>query len=212
MIKRKNNIYYLASIIYMIVSVILGLWLLDGLIIFLAWNMFLATIVFLLSEVITNLFQKEAKKRFILPVFVLWVLFFPNSIYILTDFIHFQNYDFFTRYSDIYNFDLDNWFVFAHITVGGLYAAKLGIKAINNIEPYLKKITKKYYYLFLTFLFILSSVGIFIGRFLRFNSWDILQFTKIIYELLSHGLFMYVFIILFTIIHWVSYLLFSNNK
>lgn len=210
--KKKMSPFYLISAAYIVISIVLGVILLDGLVIFLAWNMTLATVVFFLSDILAYLFNKKVNKIIIAPVFILWVIFFPNSIYILTDFIHFQNYSFFQNYSDIYNFEIENWLVFTHITIGAIYAAKMGIESIKNIEDELKKITKKYYFLFLSALFILSSIAIFIGRFLRFNSWNFFQVFRIIRELMAQGLFMYEFIALFIIIHWSMYFLFSSSQ
>lgn len=210
--KKKMSPFYLISAAYIVISIVLGVILLDGLVIFLAWNMTLATVVFFLSDILAYLFNKKVNKIIIAPVFILWVIFFPNSIYILTDFIHFQNYSFFQNYRDIYNFEIENWLVFTHITIGAIYAAKMGIESIKNIEDELKKITKKYYFLFLSALFILSSIAIFIGRFLRFNSWNFFQVFRIIRELMAQGLFMYEFIALFVIIHWSMYFLFSSSQ
>lgn len=204
--------FYIISLFYMIVSLVLGLYLQDGLIIFLAWNMFLATLVYAISTLLAYLLDKKAKLWLILVVFGVWILFFPNSIYMLTDFIHFENSAFFIRYMDIYNYDLAQWLVFAHITIGALYAVKLGIASIEKIEPYVTKYMAGYYWIVLTALFFLSSFGIFIGRFLRFNSWDVFGLITQIGMVFSHGSFLFGFIGIFIVIHWVVYFLFSSDK
>ena len=81
----------------MVVSFVLGAILNNFLVIFLAWNMFLATLVFLISNVLVYLYKKKASLWILLLGLGLWILVFPNSIYMLTDFIHIQNYTFFIR-------------------------------------------------------------------------------------------------------------------
>lgn len=204
--------YYIVSLVYIVISIVLGIYLQDFLIIFLAWNMFLATLVYAIGTLLAYLLDQKTKLWLILVVLAVWVLFFPNSIYMLTDFIHFQNYTFFVNYPDIYNYDLSEWIVFTHILIGALYAAKLGIASIQKIEPHVTKYMTGYYYIVLTFLFVLSSFGIFIGRFLRFNSWDIFGLINQIGMVFSHGNFLIGFVGLFIIIHWVVYFLFSSEK
>ena len=53
---------------------------------FLNWNLFLAIIPFLVSTIISKF---EVKSKFaLLALIVIWILFFPNSPYILTDLFH----------------------------------------------------------------------------------------------------------------------------
>jgi len=212
LMKKKIHVYYLISAIYMIVSIVLGLILKDDLVLFLAWNMLLATIVFFLSEVLVFLYEKRAHLWMLMVFFALWLLFFPNTIYMLTDFIHIQNYTFFWRYADLYNYSLTEWIVFTHILIGALYAAKLGFSAIKKIEPIIKKHTVGYYYLILVTIFFLSSFGIFIGRFLRFNTWNIFELITNIGMVFSHGTFLVGFVSIFFVIHWFVYFLFSNQE
>ena len=209
--KHKIHIYYYISAAYMFVSLVLGLILENFLVIFLGWNMFLATFVYFISTVLVYLYKKKTRLWLLLVVLGAFILFFPNSIYMLTDFIHIQNYTFFIDYSNIYNYSLFEWLVFAHILIGALYAAKLGISAIINLEQIVKKYTQGYHFIILSFLFFLSSFGIFLGRFLRFNSWNIIESITQIGMVFSHGSFLVGFVLIFFAIHWVMYFLFSNQ-
>jgi len=211
-ILSRIHIYYFISFVYMVVSFVLGAILNNFLVIFLAWNMFLATLVFLISNVLVYLYKKKASLWILLLGLGLWILVFPNSIYMLTDFIHIQNYTFFIRYADIYNYSLSEWFVFAHILIGALYAAKLGISAIHVLETEVKKHTQGFHYIILSLLFVLSSFGIFLGRFLRFNSWNFIEVISDIGRAFSHGYFLIGFVGLFFVLHWAMYFLFSNKE
>jgi len=205
--------HYWASLSYLVLSYGLGIYLFNGLVLFLGWNMILATTVYALAKLILHMDQKRVSKLWIGLVFGLYVLFFPNAIYIITDFIHLEAYDFFTQYPRIYAMEINDWLVMAHITIGALIAMKLGMSSVIKLEDrFLEKLNiKPYRIIVLTSLFGISSVGIYIGRFLRFNSWDILRLSSIIIQLFDQWKFMIMFVIIFTVIHWVSYLLFANR-
>jgi uncharacterized membrane protein len=207
----RVHIFYFLTIIYILFSMILGFILNNGLVIFLGWNIFLATFVFLLSEVIIYLIKNKKKKIYLISVFILYVLFFPNTLYVLTDFIHFENYQFFNEYPSTYVMIIDDWLVFMHVTIGALYAAKLGIASILRLEPYIFQTINKHKCLILSVLFLLSSLGIFIGRFLRFNSWQIFDVLSILNGIFNHIGFALSFILIFFILHWVSYFVFSQQ-
>ncbi|MBU1142649.1 MAG: DUF1361 domain-containing protein [Firmicutes bacterium] len=208
---KKVHIFYFLTAIYIAVSMILGFILNNGLVIFLGWNIFLATLVFLFSELYVYLDKTKKRKIYLLVILTLYVLFFPNTLYVLTDFIHLENYDFFADYPSTYVMMSSDWFVFMHITIGALYAAKLGISSIKKLEPYIFQSLKKYKYLILSALFLLSSLGIFIGRFLRFNSWQIFDVFSILNGVFTHIGFAVTFIIIFFVLHWVSYFVFSQQ-
>jgi uncharacterized membrane protein len=209
----KMDGHYVASILYIVFSFLLGAYLLNGLVLFLGWNMVLATMVYALSQLILYLDQKRSSLLWILIVFGLWILFFPNAIYIITDFIHLEAYDFFIEYPSVYVMEINDWLVMAHITIGALIAMKLGMSSVIKLEQrFLERLKlKPYKIIILTALFGISSVGIYIGRFLRFNSWDVLRLFSIIVQLFEQWNFMMMFVIIFTVIHWVSYLLFVNR-
>lgn len=208
---KKIHIFYFLTTIYILVSIVLGFILNNGLVIFLGWNIFLATLVFWLSEVYVYFEKVKSKKIYLIFILIIYILFFPNTLYVLTDFIHLERYDFFAEYPNTYEFIIEDWLVFMQISIGALYAAKLGISSIKKLEPYIFTSLKKYKILILSSLFLLSSLGIFIGRFLRFNSWEIFDIVNIINGVFSHHSFAVVFILIFFMLHWVSYFIFSEE-
>jgi uncharacterized membrane protein len=209
---RKIDLFYIISFLYILISFILGIILRNGLVMFLGVNIFLATISYVLSKVFLKLLKDKVKDLWIILCLILYILFFPNTIYVLTDFIHFQNYDYFIQYSNIYNYEIYDWLVFTHIVIGALYAAKLGITSIHNLEIPFKPLLKKYYYTFLLGLFILSSIAIYIGRFIRLNSWQFFRIDLISSHILNNLLFFIAFILMFTLIHIVTYFVFSKTS
>jgi uncharacterized membrane protein len=209
--KPTLKIYYIIAICYVIASLFIGRLLGNFLILFLGWNMILATLVLLLTHMMG--FLKTKRRNHILEYMILgiWVLFFPNTLYIVSDLIHFQNNTFFQTYPNIYNYDLSNWIIFLHILLGALFAAKLGIISLNYmINLWSNQINHKIKIILINLLFLLSSLGIYIGRFIRFNSWQFYKIFSIMSELLNNIVFMIVFVGIFYIIHWVFYVLYKE--
>lgn len=204
--KNPYRLYYLLSFCYVILSIILGFMLKNELVIFLGWNMVLAIFVLVLAQLAHSIIEKKKSKGYILSLLLIWILFFPNSFYMLTDFIHFQNYQYFINYPDVYAFNLADWLVFFHIVVGALVALKVGILSVDHLIIYIKK----HQFIYLSILFLASSFGIYLGRFIRLNSWDIFKIHIIIGQVFDRFGFMISFIGLFFLIHWLSYILFKE--
>ncbi|WP_339888593.1 DUF1361 domain-containing protein [uncultured Flavobacterium sp.] len=131
---------------------------------FLIWNLFLAVIPFLLTSYLKtrNLFENKFKNGIIV---IIWLLFLPNSFYIITDFVHLS-------LSNSYTFWYDLLLISSYSTLGFL----LGIISLQDFE---KSLSSKFSSLITSILLfsisILSGFGIYLGRILRYNSWDILK-------------------------------------
>ncbi len=140
-----------------------------------------------------------------------WLLFFPNTYYTITDFIHLSRNIYYIQenpYSGfIYTLDYTIYLALFHILIGVLISVMLGTYSLYMMHQIINQLVGKYKaYIILVVIFFLSSIGIYIGRFLRFNSWDIFLPHKIISGFFrSFTLFSLQFIILFTFIHIVVY-------
>lgn len=133
---------------------------------FLLWNLMLAWIPFLFAAfayVLANI-----RKRFLyLLVFasaLAWLVFFPNAPYILTDFQHLS------QVSDgipvWYDVILIIWFAWTGLL--------LGIISLSLMQEIIARMLgKTASWLFVVGVALLSSFGVYIGRFMRWNSWDI---------------------------------------
>lgn len=134
--------------------------------IFLVWNLFLAALPYCFSQLVLYTEIKNIHWTVKYILLGLWLLFLPNSPYIITDFIHLQS-----EYSTQPWLDLFIVFVFA---LNGLL---LGLLSMLDIHKFLQyKFDKKTANGLIIHICILSGFGIYLGRFLRFNSWDL--FTK----------------------------------
>jgi len=128
---------------------------------FLLWNLFLAWIPFFISVGI------KVVKRKLIIIFTtfFWLLFFPNALYIVTDFIHLK-----VNHEMVPWFDIMMLFSFS---ISGIF---LGFTSLRNIQTIWNKSFGKWWSRGLVAgSIILSGFGIYIGRFLRWNSWDILM-------------------------------------
>lgn len=132
--------------------------------IFLIWNLFLAWIPLGLAWYLHKNFQKNpARKRHVFLIGCLWLLFFPNSPYLITDLIHLRP----TATIPLW-FDSLLLFSFA---LTGLVAGLLSLYYMHGIMKKLANINISW--LCTTSLLVLCSYGIFLGRVQRWNSWDI---------------------------------------
>lgn len=130
---------------------------------FLVWNLFLAGIPYLITQLLQLSHQLRSIKIIAFLGFITWLLFLPNSPYIITDLVHLT-----IDYSNLMWLDLFLVFVFAF---NGLFLGLLSMLDMFSIisERFGKRVAQ--YTLFKVCL--LSGYGIYLGRFLRFNSWDI---------------------------------------
>ena len=132
---------------------------------FLVWNLFLAAIPYLISQYMLARSEtiKSAKVLFWVG-FTAWLLFLPNSPYIITDLVHLHDSS-----SNLLWLDMFLVFVFA---LNGLL---LGLLSLLDIGQLLRSRFSATLTAFIIFtVCLLSGYGIYLGRFLRFNSWDIL--------------------------------------
>ena len=134
----------------------------DIYLLFLIWNLLLGYIPYFLSSEIK--ITVPGNFKFYL-LFLGWLLFLPNSFYLLTDFKHLHHN------SDLqYVFDA---LLLACFSIAGFYA---GISSMLHIHELLEMkysavISRR---LIVIFCY-LSGFGVYLGRILRFNSWDILS-------------------------------------
>jgi uncharacterized membrane protein len=132
--------------------------------IFLTWNLFLAFIPYAISSFLqANHGWVKSKWKFI-PAFAAWLLFIPNSFYIITDLFH------------LGISQVPIWFELALLLSFAWNGLLLGILSVRQIEKIMQSIWPNMSEFFFLFpIMFLNSLGIYIGRFLRFNSWDVIS-------------------------------------
>jgi uncharacterized membrane protein len=130
---------------------------------FLLWNLFLAWIPFIVAFSLSNTKEKIPLLKLVAYLFI-WLLFLPNAPYIITDFVHLRPRD-----------GVPLWYDGITIFIFAFHGLMLGIVSTLFIHEALEKyITKIKIWTFLLISFVLTGYGIYLGRFLRWNSWDII--------------------------------------
>lgn len=137
---------------------------------FLNWNLFLAWVPFLTAIVANHMaFGRKPKIFGFWGIVFVWGIFFPNALYLVTDLLHLGGRD-------------EIRFLFDAITVFS-YACTGMIIGLASLEL-MQGIVKKYHGSYAGWVFALASLtlgsfGVYVGRFLRWNSWEV--FTQPVY-------------------------------
>ena len=135
---------------------------------FLVWNLVLAWVPFVfagLAYVMSERLRVVSTIAIALSA-VVWLVFFPNAPYILTDFLHLGSMgDIVPGWYDVL---MLFWFAWTGLMLGvvSLYLMQdLVARALGTTTSWF----------FVVLVAGLGSVGIYLGRFLRWNSWDLLR-------------------------------------
>lgn len=131
---------------------------------FLVWNLFLAFVPYAISQWLGTRIQVLENRWLLALTLLVWLVFIPNTFYIITDLFHLFDFDNAPRW-----FDLLLIFSFAW---NGLL---LGLLSIRKVETILQAVSGRSFSLFVVFVVMwLNAFGVYIGRYLRFNTWDVL--------------------------------------
>ena len=168
------------------------------------WNLFLAwlPLLFALLAVHGRSRRRSGLGAFItLACGVLWLLFYPNAPYLITDLKHFRSL--ITRPGEVWPYD-DLIMLFAASWTGVL----LGALSLLLMHRYVRsRYGSTGGWAFTLLVLFLGAVGVYVGRFLRWNSWHVLTEPRTLWAELTH-LFTYQaadFISLFTVLQLVTY-------
>lgn len=133
---------------------------------FLVWNLFLAVIPFAITTYLASL--PKLNKYAMILWFGAWLLFLPNAPYIITDLLHLKISGTNLLWLDV--------LVINAFALNGLvlfYYSLLEMKTILS-----KYLSDKPLQLLITTIPFISGFGVFLGRFLQYNSWEILSNPK----------------------------------
>lgn len=148
---------------------------------FLSWDVFLAWVPFILSTIIRYISSKKITKPSLVGIgllSVVWLFFLPNSAYLFTEILHSF------RYLDAQGearfwFRMDFWYsltVTFGVAIIGLF---LSICSIHQVHRMLNRMMSRLSSMLVVgVIILLSSLGVYIGRFNRWNSWDLLSQPK----------------------------------
>jgi len=129
--------------------------------VFIVWNLFLGILPLWFSHWLDSGGNKL--KAWLL--FAAWLVFFPNSMYIITDLFHLQKLH-----------KIPEWYDLLLLFSAAITGAIIGYLSLFNVERFLyRQLKKPLVEVILISIFLLCGYGIYLGRYLRWNSWDILS-------------------------------------
>jgi len=136
----------------------------------LIWNLFLAWIPFLLAVLVYDRWRHHGSRGTLLALGAFWLLFFPNAPYIVTDFVHLE------RTTDApYWYDAVTVAAFAWTGVLLCFASLFLMQTV--VRQWRGVVSG---WIFAGVAIALGSLGIYLGRFLRLNSWDALEHPSVL--------------------------------
>ena len=132
---------------------------------FLVWNLFLAWLPLLFALMLEFRQRRESSRSWITPTLaVAWLVFFPNSSYILTDLVHLAP-------RSVPHF----WPDLVLVLIFGLTGLILGFLSLYLMQRLVaRRLGWIIGWLFVCSAAILNGFGVYAGRFMRWNSWDVL--------------------------------------
>jgi uncharacterized membrane protein len=144
--------------------------------IYMNWNLFLAflPIVFLFFfEKIKNIYGKGF-------LFFAWLFFLPNAVYMITDLIHLRDV------GPDWMLLFDGMMIFSYAIIGIFISAYVILRMGKNIFTLNRK--RLAFYIIAS---LLVSFGVYLGRYIRWNTWDIItrpiDLTGDVLDIISTG-------------------------
>ena len=129
----------------------------------LVWNLFLAWIPFGFALYVYDRYRSGAARTQLLLGGAFWLLFFPNAPYIVTDFKHLRTWT-----------GAPLWYDVVLVSAGAWAGLVLGFISLYLMQAVMRRaLGALNAWLFVLVAIVLSSFGIYLGRFQRSNSWDV---------------------------------------
>jgi uncharacterized membrane protein len=140
---------------------------------FLIWNLFLAWLPMIFALLACEQYRSASGRSWrFLGLAGVWLLFFPNAPYIFTDLIHLT-----TRFYPQFWVDLSLVLLCA---LTGLVLGFVSLYLMQSVVTRMLGWAASWF--FIVAVAALSGFGIYLGRFMRFNTWDILFKPRQLYH------------------------------
>lgn len=211
-LNKKIKLILIFCVLYIIPATLTYILTRRGLHLFLIWNLLLACIP-LMAVIFINEFINKSK---IVTTFslLIWLLFFPNAPYFVTDFIHIRE----IGLRPLIDYPIAEWLALLNIAIGFILSIVVGMLSLFSLHKLIIKYKGKVLgCLFIGVVSFISGYAIYVGRFLRFNSWDMLKPISLVNNLIKDvSSFSIAFSILMglfiSFIYCVFYVLFNNDE
>jgi uncharacterized membrane protein len=146
--------------------------------IWLVWNLFLAWLPALGAFTAYNLNRWPTRLRWlpIIGISALWLLFLPNAPYLVTDIIHLRPHQ-----------GVPLWYDLITLVAFAWTGSFLGLVSLFLMQSLVRRtVGSAASWVFVIAVLALNGVGIYLGRFLRWNSWDVFfNPASLFYDLLE---------------------------
>jgi len=154
------------SVLFSLSLVIFRIWYTqEPIFIFMPWNLFLAYLPYQLLKIFKPSAKDLKSKLLFSGVFVVWLLLIPNAFYMITDLFHLMQRE-----------NIPLWFDLVLLMSFAWNGMILGFLSVRQMEKNLSLILPGLREgLFVSLIMFLNSFGVYLGRYLRFNSWDIIS-------------------------------------
>lgn len=144
-------------------------------------NVMLAMVPLLFALPIVWLNARGCRFFWGLPFWAFWLLFYPNVPYLFTDLIHIQLYEFNASLTPIPS--VRAWLSLTHIVAAVGIGCIFGFYSLYLLQRMLQKKRGSIAgWALAVSASGLAALGVYIGRFLRYNSWDILQMPLLLLQ------------------------------
>jgi len=128
------------------------------------WNLFLAWVPYICSLYISWRSQRTQRQwRLVVPA-LMWLSFLPNAPYLVTEYIHLLEIPSFALWYDIVMLTTFAWV--------GCVLAVASLRMMHEVAQSMFGLVRGW--LLVLSVIALSGLGVYLGRFLRWNSWDLL--------------------------------------
>jgi len=132
--------------------------------IYMPWNLFLAYVPYQLLKTYKPKIRGLESQVAFLGIFIVWLLFIPNAFYMITDLFHLFQREKVPLWLDLVLLMSYAW--------NGMIFGFLSVRQMEkNLLEMLPKLAPS---MFVGSMMFLNAVGVYLGRYLRFNSWDII--------------------------------------
>ncbi len=144
---------------------------------FMSFNVFLAYVPIELGFQLRRFADRRSLAFW--GLLILWIVFYPNAPYVTTDLFHLAWLHPHTSISGILRSDPHMWFIFSLMIISAFSCALFGAISLLQTSRLLTMMTTPHHLqwrlVWITLCSFISSIGIYIGRFLRLHSLYILM-------------------------------------
>jgi uncharacterized membrane protein len=146
---------------------------------FMIWNLFLACIPLFASRLLQVAHQKRIPDVAQLGLVAVWLAFLPNAPYVITDLIHLQHGP-----------TLLYWFDLAMLLSCGAVGLLLGYSSMFDVHRIIdERFGPRVGWVVASSTLLLSGFGIYLGRALRWNSWDVVTNPRALFDSIAMCVF-----------------------